>query len=327
MSGVRAEELRAETHTLSQVFDAFYRPRILKGLADDYYRALKLWKESTGDPPIGEISDSLLYEFRQYLSTEAARKRGGGTLEVRTRRKYQQHVQWILDRCAYPTPSHRSTLRLLQHAPYAELPDPETSQLPPISAETVRAMYEIACAGDPKIVYLPRASVSGVEPGDWWRAWLSTNWCTTLRVSQLMRALVCYVDFAERWIALPKSINRKSKSDEYHPISEEARTDLFRIRGAPASRLFPGANWEGDLPGLCCRNALTEQLHRLHEAATGRRMRGVAFHGLRRAAITELWQQDSELAKHAAGHSSLRTTRGYVALQKLRASVADVRLG
>lgn len=304
---------------LSEFFREFYVPQVMiepnQEAMNGYEFALKRWAEFTQDPPIRAITSNMLSEFKAYLATVTIR--GGALMAANTRRKYLDHIQWILDQCG-PTMAIRrlrNAAGIIERVPYTKPPNRETKLRQPTSKDLVVGLYEVA---DKAI--LPK--VDGITPGAWWRGLLTTICCTTLRVGQLIRVPMSAVNWdpARPELRLQSGICRKSRCDETKPLHPVAFKHLLAIRG-DRELLFPA--W----PEPYCKKTVYDEFHRLEVLAGFTPSEGVAFHGIRRMSLTELAQISSTAAQMAAGHQSFQTTLNhYIGMDALRSAVGQLSI-
>jgi hypothetical protein len=198
--------------TLPEFFEAFYLPEVMTDptprACEGYRYALQRWQQLTPDPPLADITSATLASFKQALATVTARN--NQTLAQNTRRKYLDHIQWILDQAGPPMAIRRlrTAAGLLPRVPWTKPPTRERKKKPPTAENHVLALYRAAEHAE-----LPH--VAGVTPAAWWRAAISTICCTSLRIGQLVTIPYAAVtwDAAAPTVRLTAAQCRKSKTD------------------------------------------------------------------------------------------------------------------
>lgn len=302
--------------SLTEFYREHYVPQVMEDPSprarEGYEYALARWRECTGDPPLAAISSALLADFKQFLGRCVIR--GGGVMSQNTRRKYLDHIQWILDQAGPPMAIRRlrNAAGILERVPWTKPPGRERRKKPPMSESTVIAIYQVADRAR-----FPRTA--GIRAGAWWRALISTICSTSLRYGQLaVMPMSCVVWApAQPLLRLPAEVCRKSKSDESHPLHPIAFRDLLAIRG-DRELLFGHPH---------SKTTIYAEFHRLEQLAGCETTHGVAFHGIRRRVLTELGKISPTAAQLAAGHQAYSTTiEHYIGGEVLEAAVRQLDL-
>jgi integrase len=137
---------------LSQFFYNWFLPIILEAEQADegtiklYVDALSYWIAITGDPPLEEIDDELIAEFKKLLPSATyqrgplapTRKLVDGTIK-----KHLRSIRAILYRCGPPTdPKRKLTKKLLPEVPHIQVGKPSMQRKASFELSIARAIIE-----------------------------------------------------------------------------------------------------------------------------------------------------------------------------------------
>lgn len=305
--------------TLREFFWNHYVPHRMETVStrnmETYQVAIRRWETLTENPPIQEITSSVLCDFKSQLTTRTFSRRkdgmAGRRLSQNTVAKLLSHVQWILDQAGPRGPRHlRSAASLLSTVPYTRPPRTRRSYKQMVPSESILALYGVCGRARLPVV-------EGVSPPNLWRALISTICSTALRVGQLNSTPTSALLWDQQMLVLPAQVCLKSKVEEPHPLHLSAIRDLIAIRGK-RMRLFPLWAIAGDSSVSHSKTTIYAELHRLQKLAGLPRF---GFHGIRRTIVTELSSVSPAAAQLAAGHASYQTTQRYQDLQILASAL------
>jgi integrase len=268
-----------------------------------YEVTLRRWKAITGDPPLAEITNTMLLHFKECLTQLPGRH---GAASPNTIRRHLRHIQTILNKAGPPGWHNRDAAGLIPTIPWIR-PPREQLGLPKIVDEAVlNAAYMAASSMD-----LP--TIPGVSPTDWWRALLVLAYNTGLRRRSLFELEWSFIDWHARLIAFAPS-NMKSGRGHVVPLNDIAADHLRRIR--TDQRLV--FEW----PQSTKRFHLA--FHQLQTAAGIPRDKHFGLHNLRKTHATLMWAENPEAAQLQLGHSGADVTiRHYVAAGGIIARALD----
>ncbi|MDO4571108.1 MAG: tyrosine-type recombinase/integrase [Planctomycetia bacterium] len=307
----RADGLQ-DTMTLTEFYEKAYKPEVsdAKDLKPDTLRqrkrALLLWKEFTGDPPLCDITKSTLVTFVQRAKV-ARSETSGEALAPATVRKHCAALQSVLDYAGPKTEKNREAKELIPMPP--RFPTVRVFLNPtaktPAPHEVAAVVKACSCAEYPKL--------PNISPKEWWECAYKMLALTGMRRGDLLG--LRWGDIrAFRWgwaFAIPADVEKTGK-EKIVPISRAAKEVLDKMpRGAPDEKIFRFEH---------SASTFARTRKRIVEAAGVLSFRGT-WHAMRRFVATVV--QDAQLV---LGHTSAAvTSRHYQSMA--RAAVALEELG
>ena len=106
---------------------------------------LKRWRLLTGDPPLAQITNSVLARFRDVLSKSRGLQ-SHKKMSPNTIRSKMVTIQTLLDKAGPPRPRNRDAAGLLERVPYAKPPRKLIVERTTVSMELFRDCYLVSVA-------------------------------------------------------------------------------------------------------------------------------------------------------------------------------------
>ena len=292
-----------DVYTLSTVYEQLIRRSTDKpGTVVAYQNALDHWREFSGDPPLSEISNSLLAQF---MATLAGSGRSPATVN-----KFRRHILAIINRCGPAMKGNPAGLGLIER-PLFVAPLPESPPEPRrIDDAIVGSIYRSASVATWPF-YVTESN--GPTAGDWWRCLLVFLWNTGMRRTDAFLLNWSSIDLQAgrvTWTA------KKTGKRQTVPLVPTVVDHLVGIR-TRAPRVFPtypGAGQHGERTRVdAFKTSLYRQWRKIQaEAGIADRDR-ITFKELRETAGSNYYAVSPGAAQELLGHSDIRTTRRHYA--------------
>jgi len=292
----RGEQLfpRNGKPTLTTFFEDYYLPNCLfeatKGTIEQYRYGLIRWRLLTGDPALGEISVPLLAKFRDAL-LKMAGAHSYQRMRPTTVCSKLRIIHTLLGKAAKPGPRNRDALGLIDEAPWVRPPKCQRTPRTIVTDEQIEAVYLAAASMD-----FPR--LPGIKPPGWWKAFITTTWCTGLRFGTLMELRMTDLDWGAKQFNIPAE-RMKSRRDHISPLTDTAIDHLRKIR----------TDREYVFPWPIGRREFYKYLHKLQDLACIPKAKHFGTHAIRRTLATRLYEVNPAAAQLALGHMGLEITR------------------
>ena len=297
---------------LTEFYWSYYRPICLESKGRrpattyEYETSLKYWRDFTSDPPIGKITPYVCAAFVKAL----LRLRGqhGEAISPTTVRKHCKQLQYILDRLAPRNRDNRQGTGLLPDVPF--LDSPRARPKPPIDSfrvEEIQRWIEIA-----DNARLPK--IAGIRPGEWWRCLILFCFNSGLRIGTVLE--LKWSMLSGNQLDVPAEIYKGGCPHRFY-LSEHALEAIEPLENLPGNpeKIF-ASPYTNHRPLHAIRR-------RMFENAGIPENRRFGFHGLRKAAATEIARINPEGARLMMGHASLKTTIGHYIHPALQAEVMN----
>lgn len=282
------------TPTLTSFYREWYLPQKLfeasPGTLVMYDLVLRHWQLITGDPPVTEITDETVANFRDFLLKQRGIK-VDSRKSVNTVRTQMGTIQTLLDKLGPPGPKNRDGRGLIQRVPWAQRPRKELKIPKTVSMEMLSRCYAAADR-------MTRPMVPNVGIADWWRALLVTDYNTGMRAGTLFGLRWEYVDLENARIVLPARYLKSRRPQVFH-LNVITVAHLQRIRGG-GDLVFP---WPHK------RRNFWQDFHRLQSRAGIPEAQWFGLHAIRRTLATTLWEVNPGAAQFALGHTGSDVTR------------------
>lgn len=301
----------SDSMTLSQFYEAAYKPEVSipKRVSDDTIRqretALRYWVQITGDPPLCEISKSVMNCF----SAELFKRVEAGKMRPATIRKHCNALMSILAHAGPKTEKHREARELIPMPP--AFPPVRVYLNPtgktPSRNEVQAVIQACSCARWPKL--------PNITPGKWWECAYRILALTGMRKSDL---------FALRWSQIRNIGGRpmfvipaeeeKTGVEKLIPISGPVRDVLDEMPRDPKNdRIFRWPHGKSLFQ--------TERERIIFRAGIRQKVLGT-FHAFRRFVATVV--QDAQLV---LGHTSAAVTaRHYQSMTRAALALENLAL-
>lgn len=291
---------------LSEFMRAWFFPIILQGGDEPasqetlrlYEQAMARWVEFTGDPPVCEIDEFLIEQFRAGLRTATYSRGLTGTkrsLTKTTQKKHLAHLRHILYRLGPAWDPRRKTAAVLDRAIHIQVATPPTVRKEPFMLEQARSM--IACADK-----MPRPE----NPVAYWRLFVALHFYTGLRAGTIQRLRQEHITHKGRqpWLDIPGELVSKTGK----PIKIPMHRRLIEA-------LEPFASSPTLLPQTHCYRYLFQLHADLQSAAGIPADQQISPHGWRRTHACELANLGANnalsIAQKALDHADKRTTENH----------------
>jgi integrase len=282
--------------TLSTFFEKWYRPQKLfdatQSTIESYEQVLKMWRRLIGDPPVKQITPTMLALFR------GARLRmkglNGHTLSPNTVRSNLRHLQVLLEKLGPPARGNRDGQRILADVPWVQ-PPREVVKIPrTVALEWLSACYEAAKG-------MRKPVIPGVRAPAYWRALLVVVWNTGLRRGTLFAMRWEDVDLEHPRIVLPAARMKSRRPMIVHltPVAAEALRSIC----TDGELVFPwetSTQWKWRFPHL---------FHELQNLAGIPKKEHFGLHMIRKTVASALWEVSPGAAQFALGHTTADVTR------------------
>ena len=280
--------------TLTTFLETHYIPTCLfeatAGTIQQYRVIVGQWRLLTGDPPLEEITTSLLAKYRDVL------------LKMRGRKPYERMhprsvcsklrvVHTLLAKAAKPGPRNRDAFGLIGEPPWIRPPRCPQTPRTIVSEQQISDLYLAAVCME-----VPR--IPGFKAPAWWRALIVVAWATGLRTSTLLTLRMDDIDWQEKCLRIPGE-RMKARRPHTAYLADTAVEHLRKIR-TDRELVFP---WDLN------RRQLYFHMHKLQDAAGLPRKDHFAFQTIRRSFGTRLFAVSPGAAMMALGHAGLEVTR------------------
>jgi len=295
---------------LAGFFDRWHVPIVMvgengsaAGTIVSYRESIAWWARLTGDPPLAQIDQFAVARFLDGLRQAKYRRTPRGKefpLARHTQAKHAGQVRAVLRRAGASFDASSATADLLVKVPKISARRPKSTPKRQFELHDARAIV-----GARWSIHGPY--VPGIQPGDWWLAFLSLKFYPGLRdgtVLALRHRMVVHRD-GDDWLEIPGSIVK----------TEQPLTRLLHPAAAAAVRAVRGARGPDELivPWPHDRRYLYARHKRLQQLAGLAPDRWLSPHAWRRTHAKQMSALGSQaalrLAQWSLDHDDERTTR------------------
>lgn len=283
-----------------------------------YRDLLRWWRQLTSDPPISQIDQRTVIQFRDKLRDARWRRSklaAWRTLSGHTQTKLLRCLRTLLNRCGHGSASHQGE-GILRRVPYVPLDTPKTAPKRTWSLDQARAIAK-ACGQS----WEPR--LRGWRPSSWSRLWLALAAYTGLRRGTLMalrRRHLVRDEAGGWWLEIEGETVTKTRRDTRVALHSRVMLELNKVpEHGPESLLLPWPQhsrrldaWHQDLQRAA--GLAEEQQH--------------SIHGWRRWHASQLFElgfgERMAAAQASLGHASARTTAAHYVVSTLPRQLPDL---
>lgn len=293
--------------SLTDFFSAYVEPCWLSARGAnprtlaEYRTTMDYWRRSTGDPPLGRLTDYHGADFLRFLR-ELPGRSGNAQASAFTVRKHVRNAQTCLCLAGPRDGTHRHAQRLIADVPW--LDPPPVDYAAPSETFTLDELGQILAAAGQG----PRPAPSGPPPGVWWRGLVLLGYNTAERRGALLSVRWSDYDESARVLYFPRGIRKGRARSHTVPLNRAALAALDSLRcGRPVAEL--AAAGDRILPCAYLHQWVLRAWQRLLAAAGLPPERRFTLHALRRTAATAAVRLGPAAAQLLLGHADYQTTR------------------
>lgn len=268
-----------------------------KRTREDYETAVDHWRRITGDPPLHEVDNQTMSEFRERLATTPLPSTGRPPAST-TVAKVLRALQAILSTVGPAQHGNPYGLGLIDRIPVCRKPPADPADPVVATGDEVGRIYRAAAGAR-------WPNVEGLSAGDVWQALVVYLFNVGSRRNEFLSLKWYQVDL-DRGLLTMRTLKRGRTITR--PLVSVVVDHLQRLRVAGGELVFPFPR---------SRKLIYRTWHRVQQAAGIQVQRPLGsnrrpfygFHELRKTCSQQLFRISPAAAQRMLGHASLETTR------------------
>ncbi|HLA83268.1 MAG TPA: tyrosine-type recombinase/integrase [Thermoguttaceae bacterium] len=301
--------IEAKGQTLRTFYDQYYEPVCLAGVSTaakvTFLTTIRKWVYLTGDPPLTEVSNITLANFKKALM-KCRGQQPHLPMRSASVARHLKHLQAVLDKAGPADRHNRDAAGILERVPWVKPPRVRLAVPQTVAEALIEQIYTAAVGMDQ-----PR--LPGIRPAAWWQALIVVAYNTGIRRRTLFQLRMTDIDWAGSRLVIPPERMKSGRGLIVH-LNHTVLEHLRRIR-TKRDLVF---EWPFE------SRSFDRYSHKLQHLAGIPTKSHFGLQGFRRTLATLLWRDNPEAARLTLGHAGANVTIGhYVAAEKIVAAALD----